>query len=200
MYFWQQERTLVYKAVQLWNIQCSLLCVRWSFSAYQSSESTLTMQIAVYYFSLSGRLLWQLPEMSWKSILLVTVPVRPSGWPSFSQQKYQNSIHDIRSGVQPFILPLRDSLCVLKAKSLMWLQKNHTWQYVGRLGFFVCCVIFCFEVCFFLLFNLFGLLKWYLLSLSLIKELRSLVNFSVDVSGFDVSLFPPFLSLGFLFF
>lgn len=148
MYFWQQERTLVYKVVQLWNIQCSLLCVRWSFSAYQSSESTLTMQIAVYYFSLSGRLLWQLPEMSWKSILLVTVPVRPSGWPSFSQQKYQNSIHDIRSGVQPFILPLRDSLCVLKAKSLMLLQKKSYLAICGKVGFF--CVL-----CYFLFWGLF---------------------------------------------
>lgn len=143
MYFWQQERTLVYKTVQLWNVQCSLLCVWWSFSSYQSSESTLTMQIAVRYFSLSGRLLWQLPEMSWKSIIPVTVPVRLSGRPSFSQQKYKNSIHDVRSGVQQLILPLRDSLCVLKAKSLMWLQKNHTWRYVGK-GFFVGFFWFCF--------------------------------------------------------
>lgn len=49
MEFWLQKCTSVYKVVQLWNIQCSLLCVWWSFSSYPSPESTLTMQIAMYY-------------------------------------------------------------------------------------------------------------------------------------------------------
>lgn len=88
MYFWQQQLALVYGAIQLWNIQCSLLCV-WSFSFYKSSDSTVTVQFAVCYSSLSGRLFWQLPEMSWKSIPLVTVSAQFSGRPSLSQQKDQ---------------------------------------------------------------------------------------------------------------
>lgn len=63
---------------------------------------------------------------------------------------------------------------------------------------FACvCVLFCFV---FPLFNLFGLLKWYMLSFPLIKELKTIMNISVDVSDFQGSLSSPFLSTGFLYF
>lgn len=171
MYFWQQERTLVYKAVQLWNIQCSLLCVRWSFASYQSSDSTLTTQIAMCYLSEGQASLtapWDKGEKYSSCYCPSNCP--PSGRPGFSQQNYQNGFPDTRRDVQPLFSHEARTVCFEShITNVAPKRPHHTWV-CGKVAF-VCGVL---GLDF---FPLFGLLKWYLFSLSLVKELKILVNF-----------------------
>ena len=145
------------------------------------------MQFAICYSSLSCRLFWQLPEMSWKVFLLLLCQLNSLADQTSPSRSIRDSIQDTRSGVQPLILPLRDSLCVLKAESLVWLKKTPMLANVSQV------FLFC--------FNLLKTPEMVpVISLCFLKELRRLLNVYVDVSSLDCSLSPPFLSFGFLFF